>query len=195
MENETGFKRVFIKLEKAYLAFSNVLACISGGCLIIIMLLAFFDVISAKLFNVGISGQYEIIQMLSIPLLYLTLSYTHLTRDQIKIMLILDKMPKIIIEIVIYFGYCLGAFMGFFMAWHSFRNVLRLKEMSSVTSGNVGILQWPVCLILVLGCVFLGIAYIFTIIRRALKIDSYADGVPADAEPQNPADTAQQGGE
>lgn len=169
MRDESGFLRVFKKMDKAYVSFSNVLACVSGGCLIVVMLLAFFDVVSAKVFNNGIPGQYEVIQVLSIPMLYLTLSYTHLTRDQIKITLVLDRLPKVLHEIIIYFGYCLGVFMSLFMAWHSFRYVIKLEDMSKVTSGVAAIQEWPICLILVLGCVFLAIAYVFTIIRRIIN--------------------------
>lgn len=168
MESRSKFVRGFIKADKGYVAFSNVMSHISAVCLCLAMLLASIDIILAKFFHSGIPGQYEMIQMLSVPMLYLTLSFTQLSRDQIKMTLVLNKVPAVVREVIIYVGYVVGAAMGLFMAYESGRYMVKLYSQGVMTTGRLHLKQWPFCACLVLGCACLAIAYVFTIIRRAI---------------------------
>ena len=189
---DSKFAKHFVRLDKGYTAFSNVMSHISAVCLCVAMLLASIDIILAKFFHSGIPGQYEMIQMLSVPMLYLTLSYTQLSRDQIKMTLFLNKVPAVVREAIIYIGYAAGAAMGLFMAYQSGRYMVKLFSQGVMTTGRLHLKQWPFCACLVLGCTCLAIAYVFTIIRRAIGYNP--NPVPEEEEaPQ--ADAIEGGGE
>lgn len=189
MEEKRGLRAALIRLDDRFTAVCNFFSNLSGVCLVLIMLLAFFDVILSKVFQTsGIKGQYEMIEVLSIPVLYLAMAYTHLTRGQIQIDLLKNKFPKPIQTAITYFSYLLGVAMSLFMAWHGFRYAMTLRSKHTTTSGALGITEWPVCLLMVFGLVVLALAYLLTMIRQAIHYDPY----PNLMAPDTGNDTASQ---
>jgi TRAP-type C4-dicarboxylate transport system permease small subunit len=83
---------------------------ISGVCLILIMFVAFFNVLGEKILHKGIPASTEIIQYLHIPVVFLACGYVTLDTGHTKIDLLSKHFPKWPFALIFAIGFFLLAF-------------------------------------------------------------------------------------
>lgn len=173
MKENGTISKGYIRIDEVITKIASIITWISVACLVFVMVVAFVDVVTSKFLNVNVPGSYEMIEMCSVPILYCSMCYCHLTRGQMCITLIRNRLPKWGQDIIIYCGHLLGIFISLFMAWHGFRYTLMLKSKFTATSGSMRLLQWPFCLIMVIGLILLALAYAMTIVRKIIGYNPY----------------------
>lgn len=158
-----------------------------GSLLIVAMTIGVVaDVTGRYIFNSPINGTHEMVTMAVVVILYLQLSYTlrsgRMTRSDAFYGRILAKHPKFGNAVGIIFnaaGVCLataimtGAWPKFITAW---------KEDYYV--GVIGVFtfpEWPLLLIIFLGCGLLGLQFVMLAIGNILKLCSAAPQGEAEA--------------
>ena len=160
------------------------IAWVSAVCLVVIMLVAFFNVLGEKLRGVGvpISGipaSTEIIQYLHIPVVYLAAAYVTLDRGHTRIDLLSAKFPTALQRCFTVIGDILGIGVSGLIAWRGFVQMgkfIARHKMSSVS--GVGFALWPFVLIMSLGYILLALSLIFHIVR---EVSGYTPPQPAEA--------------
>ncbi len=165
------------------------IAWVSAVCLVVIMLVAFFNVLGEKLRGVGvpISGipaSTEIIQYLHIPVVYLAAAYVTLDRGHTRIDLLSAKFPTALQRCFTVIGDILGIGVSGLIAWRGFVQMgkfIARHKMSSVS--GVGFALWPFVLIMSLGYILLALSLIFHIIR---EVSGYTPPQPAEASEAAP---------
>lgn len=163
---------VLEKVDFIIVKTTKLISYISGVCLIVIMLVAFFNVLGEKLRSLGlpvtgIPASTEIVSYLHIPVVFLAAAYVTFDRGHTRIDLITSKLNKVVQNILLTFGYILGVGICSFISWRGFIQMgkfIARNKMSSVT--GVGFPLWPFALIMSVGFAILAIAFIWSIVRQ-----------------------------
>lgn len=183
MTKEQGpFRNAMSKFDRGYTMVADKISCLSALCLIFIMLLAVVDIVSSKTINKSIPGAYEIIQMLSVPLVYCTMCYVQMTRGQMNIPIITDHLPPVFQKLLRILSNALGVVVSIFIAYQGYFYTMKLYQTVARTSGAVRILTWPFCMILVIGTVLIAFSYFLCVLR-----DIMGYYVPEELAPDNDA--------
>jgi TRAP-type C4-dicarboxylate transport system permease small subunit len=143
---------------------------ISGVCLILIMLVAFFNVLGEKILHKGIPASTEIIQYLHIPVVFLACGYVTLDTGHTKIDLLSKHFPKWLQLACTTIGYLLGAFISGFVGYRGLvqMNKFISTHAKSSTTGT-GFAKWPFALIFAIGFFLLAFSFLWAIVRLYAK--------------------------
>ena len=149
------------------------LSYLSAMCVVIIMCVAFFNVLGEKLLRTGIPSANEIVQYFHVPLVFLTAGFVTLDRGQTSIDLLSSKFPKIVQKICTIFSFCLGTAICTFMGCRGLvqmNKYINTHAKSSTTGG--GFILWPFALIYAVGLFLLAFSFAWSIVRLlAPKVD------------------------
>ncbi len=155
--------RVIVKLFK-YISY------ISGICLIVIMLVAFFNVLGEKIFHKGIPASTEIIQYFHIPVVFLACAYVTVDTGHTKIDLLSRHFPMWLQQFFITLGNLIGAFICGFVG---VRGVVQMNKFIAVhaksSTTGVGFSKWPFALIFCIGFFLLAFSFLWSIVRQYAK--------------------------
>ena len=173
---------LFEKVDNTVCKMLRVIAYVSAVCLVLIMLVAFFNVLGEKLgkhisWISGIPASTEIVQYLHIPVVFLAAAYVTLERGHTNIDLVSSKLPGLVQKIVRIIGNLIGIGVCGLIAWRGFVQMgkfIARHKMSSVS--GVGFPLWPFALILSVGFVLLALSFIWAIVR---EITGYQPPAPA----------------
>ena len=165
----TGVKAVIQKLDHMVSRLFNALTILSVIAVCVVIIICVVDVVGSKLFSHPFAPAYELTQMLSVPLVFFTVGSVQMGRGMMRIDLIAGKLPKIVRKICDVLGNLLGIVVCAFLTYRSLIYAVDTLYANHVkTTGNIKLVQWPFCIILVIGLAMLTIAYVFTTFRSIL---------------------------
>ena len=154
----------------------RIFRCISYAaavCLVVIMLVAFFNVLGEKIFHKGIPASTEIIKYLHVPAVFLCCAYVTLDRGQTAIDLLSQTFPAKMQTVIAIFSNLLGTAISAFLGWRGIIQMLdhiEYHEMSNVT--GFGFVLWPFSFIFSLGLFMLAFSFLWSVVRILVpKVD------------------------
>ncbi len=176
---------VFQKIDRTLVSVIKTISYISAVCLVIIMLIAFLNVVGEKLakagvpFVSGIPMSMALIQYFHIPVVFLASAFVTLDRGHTAIDMLSSKFPKAVQKFFIVLGHALGAAITLFISYRAFFVLMvRFYETKSPITSQTSVVawpKWPFAFVHGLGFLLLGISFIWAIVR-----------VFADPEPEGP---------
>ena len=159
----------YARADRIFQTFTRWLLYIGAAVLIFVMLLAFVDVIIAKLFGSSVKFATEIIQYCDVPLAYLGMGYTLLIGQMTGVDILFGKFsPKVqrVLEMVydiVGFGFC--AFLGKLSA----DNMMTLLAKNTLSNPKGGFPVWPFALVETVSWFVLALAFVFCFLRYLLR--------------------------
>jgi len=158
------------KADNVVVTILKYVSYVSGVCLILIMLVAFFNVLGEKIFHHGIPASTEIIQYLHIPVVFLACGYVTLDNGHTKIDLLSSKLPPAVQKVLTTIGYLLGAGICAFVGARGVVQMMKFinTHAKSSTTG-IGFPIWPFALIFSVGFFLLSFSFIWAITRQYVK--------------------------
>ena len=161
------------KVDNIIMKFVRFLSYLSAICVVVIMCVAFFNVIGEKVFTTGIPNANEIVQYTHVPLVFLTAGFVTLDRGHTSVDLLSRKFPKGVRAFFTNMGFVLGAAICTFMGCRGCVLTGRYisNHMKSSTTGG-GFLLWPFALVFSIGLFILAFTFAWSIVRYfAPKVD------------------------
>ena len=173
------------KIDRIFTLITKWLLYIGALVLIFVMLVAFVDVLIAKIFGSSVKFATEIIQYCDVPLAYLGMGYTLLIGQMTSVDILFGKFsPKVrrfleMIYDVLGVGFC--AFFGKL----SGDNMLNLIAKNTMSNPKGGFPVWPFALVETVSWFVLALAFVFCFLRHLLNYappEAPAGPVPAPEE-------------
>lgn len=161
---------LYDKLDNLIVKILKYVSYISGVCLILIMFVAFFNVLGEKIFHKGIPASTEIIQYLHIPVVFLACGYVTLDTGHTKIDLLSQKLPQMVQFICNIIGNLIAVFITAFVGY---RGLIQMGKFLSThaksSTTGVGFVKWPFALIFSVGFFLLSISFIWATVRLIVE--------------------------
>ncbi|MFV0441579.1 MAG: TRAP transporter small permease [Lachnospirales bacterium] len=170
-------KEKLIRADKAIVNFTKYLSYISAVCLVIIMFVAFFNVIGEKLKVAGlpvsgIPNSTEIIQYLHIPVVFLACAYVTFDRGHVNIDLFTSKFSAKVQGILNTVGNLFGAFISGFVGFRGFVQMEKFITRNKMSSVNgEGFPLWPFAAIVGIGFCILSFSFLWCEVRKVIYKD------------------------
>jgi TRAP-type C4-dicarboxylate transport system permease small subunit len=176
----------FLKVDRVVRKILRFFCWLSAIALIIIMGIAFINVIGEKLRSAGVSwargiaNSNYLIQYFHIPLVFLAAGYVTLDQGHTRIDLLIQKFPKVE-KFFMAVGHILGAFLGFFISYRGVTVTLakdfakNMRIAATATSPKA----WPFTVCHCVGFFLLGCSFVWALVRliRFWKYDGVNPGV------------------
>ncbi len=164
----TSFKRVDSIIRNILRFF----CWLSAAALIIIMLVAFINVIGEKLGRAGVAwakgipNSTAIIQYFHIPLVFLAAGYVTLDQGHTRIDLLIQKAPKLE-KVFMAIGHVLGAAISFFISYRGTFITLaeNLKNHARISTTADSWVVWPFTVCHCVGFLLLGLSFCWAFVR------------------------------
>jgi len=165
---------LYKKIDRVLVSIIKTVSYISAVCLVIIMLIAFFNVIGEKLAKAGVSWMKgipmaaELIQYFHIPVVFLAAGYVTLDRGHTRIDMLSSRFSAPVQKVLLSIGHALGAGISLFISYRAFFVLtVRFYSCSSRIAAISGAWpRWPFALIHGLGFFLLGISFLWAIVRQ-----------------------------
>ncbi len=167
IHKRTGWAAV----DHVYDMMAKFMVYVGAVALIICMIIAFVDVIAAKLFGSSIKYSVELITYLDVPIAYLGMGFTWLHGEMTCVDIVYGKFPRAIRKISTMAFDLLGCAACIFMTKLSFDNMIDYYVRGVLSGVKDGFPIWPFCLLESIGWIFLSIAFFFTFMRLLLKLE------------------------
>lgn len=163
---------LYERIDKLIMKILRVISYIAVIFLILIMLMAFFNVIGEKMgkhveWMSGIPNSTYWIQYWHIPTVFLTIAYVTLSTGHTRIDMVVKKYPKILQKIVLSVANLISAGICGFVAWRGWAVLLaeQLKYGSTINGLSDGFPEWPFGLMYCLGFTLTAVAFLWAIVR------------------------------
>lgn len=161
---------LYDKLDSIIVKILKYVSYISGVCLILIMFVAFFNVLGEKIFHKGIPASTEIIQYLHIPVVFLACGYVTLDTGHTKIDLLSQKLPQMVQFICNIIGNLIAIFITAFVGY---RGLIQMGKFISThaksSTTGVGFAKWPFALIFSVGFFLLSVSFVWATVRLIVE--------------------------
>lgn len=161
---------LYDKLDNIIVKILKYVSYISGVCLILIMFVAFFNVLGEKIFHKGIPASTEIIQYLHIPVVFLACGYVTLDTGHTKIDLLSRKLPETVQFVCNFIGNVIAVLITAFVGY---RGLVQMGKFISThaksSTTGVGFAKWPFALIFSVGFFMLSISFIWATVRLIVE--------------------------
>ena len=108
-------------------------AWISGGALVVIIILTAVDVTMRAAVHKPITGSYEVSQLLMVFVASFAFAYTQVKRQHIPIPVVVDRFPKRVQAVVESVGWIVGCALFALVAWQSAVHGVRLINAGAET--------------------------------------------------------------
>jgi TRAP-type C4-dicarboxylate transport system permease small subunit len=128
--------------------------------------------------GVGIFGNYEIVEIIMICLVYFSFGYTQTCGGHIGVDLLKDNLPKTAQKILNFIISILNTLMGTIMVWASYKNVLDVHG-DHLETATLGIVLFPFYGVVCFGCVILLLMFGISIIENGIKLFTRGDAEEA----------------
>ena len=175
---------LFDKADNLIVKIFRYVSYISGVCLILIMFVAFFNVLGEKILHKGIPASTEIIQYLHIPVVFLACAYVTLDTGHTKIDLLSKRLPVAAQTVFTTVGNLIGCAICAFVGY---RGLVQMSKFISThaksSTTGVGFAKWPFALIFSVGFFLLSLSFIWATVR--LYVKKNAPKAPAEAPVEN----------
>ena len=161
---------LYDKLDSVIVKILKYISYISGVCLILIMFVAFFNVLGEKIFHKGIPASTEIIQYLHIPVVFLACGYVTLDTGHTKIDLLSSKLPETVQLVINIIGNAIATAITAFVGYRGLVQMGKFiaTHAKSSTTG-VGFAKWPFALIFSVGFFLLSLSFIWATVRLIVE--------------------------
>lgn len=161
---------LYDKLDNVIVKILKYVSYVSGVCLILIMFVAFFNVLGEKIFHKGIPASTEIIQYLHIPVVFLACGYVTMDTGHTKIDLLSSKLPEGVQFVINVIGNIIATLITGFVGY---RGLIQMGKFmathaKSSTTG-VGFYKWPFALIFSVGFFLLAISFVWATVRMFVE--------------------------
>lgn len=176
----------FLKIDRTIRKTLRFFCWVSAAALVIIMLVAFINVIGEKLGRAGvawargINNSTDIIKYFHIPLVFLAAGYVTLDQGHTRIDLLIQKAPKAE-KFFMLIGHILGAGLSFFISYRGTAVILadNLRIHAHIGTNADSWSVWPFTVCHCLGFFLLGCSFIWAFVRmlRFWKYDGVNPGV------------------
>ncbi len=175
----------FLKKDQIIRKILRFFCWLSAIALIVIMLIAFFNVIGEKLRGAGVMWAHGIpfsnfiIQYFHIPLVFLAAGYVTLDQGHTRIDLLVHRWPKVE-KIAMAVGHVLGAAIAFFISYRGVTVTLAkdfAKNIRIASSANA-MKAWPFTICHCVGFFLLGVSFLWALVRL-IRFWKYAGVNPA----------------
>lgn len=153
-----GVDRAFQKLTKW-------MVYVGAVVLIFVMLVAFVDVIIAKIFGSSIKYATEVITYCDVPLAYLGMGYTLLIGQMTSVDILYGKFPAMVQKILNMLYDLCGIGFCVFLGKLSLDNTLDLLAKNTLSNPKGGFPVWPFAAAETLSWFILAIAFLFCLLR------------------------------
>ena len=159
-------RTLYEKIDSMIVRVLKYVSYISVVCLLVIMFVAFFNVLGEKIFHKGIPASTEIIQYLHIPVVFLACGYVTLDTGHTKIDLLAKHLPKAVQLVCNVVGNIIAVFITSFVGY---RGIVQMQKFmathaKSSTTG-VGFAKWPFALIFSIGFFLLALSFVWATVR------------------------------
>lgn len=198
----------FLKVDQVIRKIFRLFCWMSAVALMVVMFVAFFNMVGEKLGRAGISwaqgipNSTAIIQYFHIPLVFLAAGYVTLDQGHTRIDLLIQKWPKVE-KICMAIGHVLGAAISFFIAYRgtfvTLADNLRLNARINTTADSWVV--WPFTVCHCLGFFLLGCSFVWALVRM-IRFWKYPGVNPAahlypheHHGPDMPSEDIEEGGE
>ena len=163
----------FRSFDDKLVRFFRIFANISAVALIVIMLLAFVDVVGCKLkaagvmWAHGINNNNNMIQYFHIPLVFLSAACVTLDQGHTRIDLICGKFPAWLEKGFMFLGHILGAAISFFVVYRSVAVTLvsQLEHHTRIADTSTSWFAWPFTVCHIVGFFLLGLSFVWSMVR------------------------------
>ena len=156
---------VFVGIDRTFQKLTKWLVYLGALVLIFVMLVAFVDVIIAKIFGSSIKFATEVITYCDVPLAYLGMGYTLLIGQMTSVDLLYGKFPTLVKKILnVIYDLC-GVGFCVFLCKLSLDNTLDLLAKNTMCNPKGGFPVWPFAAIETLSWLILAIAFLFCVLR------------------------------
>ena len=178
---------VFDRIDRALFKITKIISYGSGICLAYIMLVAFVNVITSKIFRFSIPNANDIVAYMNVPICFLSVAYVQLERGHTNIMLLQSHFHKIPALIVRQFSNLLGAACSAVVGWRGVVQMQAWIETTARSSSNInGIILWPYAGLLAFGYLLLAFCFIWSFIRECAGRGPAVPPVENDTEEEEP---------
>lgn len=161
---------LYDKLDSIIVKILRYVSYVSGVCLILIMFVAFFNVLGEKIFHKGIPASTEIIQYLHIPVVFLACAYVTLDTGHTKIDLLSSKLPQTVQFVINVIGNAIATLITGFVGY---RGLVQMGKFISThaksSTTGVGFAKWPFALIFSVGFFLLAISFVWATVRMFVE--------------------------
>lgn len=148
----------------------------SGICLCFIMIVAFVNVVSSKIFNSALKNATDIVAYFNVPICFLSVAYVQLSRGHTNIMLLQSKFHPTVAFIVKEFSNLLGVAISAVLGWRGFIQMQSWLTTASTASANINSIKiWPYAGLLALGCCLLSFCFLWSFIREIVHRNEKGD--------------------
>lgn len=163
----------FLKIDRVVRQILRYFCWLSAVALIIIMAVAFINVIGEKLVRAGVTwasgipNSTAIIQYFHIPLVFLAAGYVTLDQGHTRIDLLIHKAP-LVEKIFMTVGHVLGAGLSFFIFWRATSVTLatNFAQNTRISTTADSWMVWPFTVCHCLGFFLLGCSFIWALVRQ-----------------------------
>ena len=162
----------FLKVDRVVKKILRFFCWLSAIALIVIMLIAFVNLIGEKLRGAGvawargISNSNYIIQYFHIPLVFLAAGYVTIDQGHTRIDLLIQKWPRVE-KVAMAVGHILGAALSFFISYRGV-TVTLMKDFAKnirIASTATSWKAWPFTVCHCVGFFLLGVSFIWALVR------------------------------
>lgn len=153
------------KLDRGFQRVSKWLVYLGACLLIVIMLVAFIDVVIAKLFGSSIQYATEIITYFDVPLAYLGVGYTLLIGQMTSVDILFGKFSKGVQRALNMIYDVIGIAVCAFLGKLAFDNMLGFMASHTLSNPKGGFVLWPFAGLESLSWFVLMIAFAFCFMR------------------------------
>ncbi|MGX9393999.1 TRAP transporter small permease (plasmid) [Nitrobacteraceae bacterium UC4446_H13] len=119
---------------------SRALAIIGGVVMVAIVLISLASLLGRKISAAPITGDVEIVQMLSAPALACFFAYCHLTRGDVRVDMIADRLGSRWAMRLEALGSVLLGLVAAILAWRTAVGAIALREVGETSA----LLSWPI---------------------------------------------------
>lgn len=162
-------------IDRAFQTVTKWLLYVGAAVLIFVMLVAFVDVIIAKVFGSSIPFATEIIQYCDVPLAYLGMGYTLLIGQMTSVDILFGKFSLGVQKVLNMLYDLIGAGFCIFLGKLSLDNMLNLIANNTMSNPKGGFPVWPFALVETLSWFVLAVAFAFCFVRWLLRYEPEPD--------------------
>ena len=135
------------------------LVYIAGICIIVMMFLITLEVITRKLFNISIAGNYEIASLLMVGVGLLGAAYIQAEKEHISVDLFVKFLPQKVVKVTDTLVFIVGFIIASIFTSQAFFKLIESIQMNEASLGLIAIPFWPGRLVVFLSFLMLALRF------------------------------------
>lgn len=159
------------RVDDIFTALTKWMVYIGAAILILVMLVAFVDVIIAKLLGSSVKYATEIITYCDVPLAYLGMGYTLLIGQMTSVDILFGRFKPAAQKVLNMLYDLVGIGFCVFLGWLAGRNMLSYYVSNTLSNPKGGFPIWPFALVETISWFVLAIAFLFCFLRYLFAPD------------------------